>query len=165
MCSASAGGALMRRLDRGNRSDTVFLLPGARYGKWTVLQDAAVRSSGHGESLKSRVRCDCGKTALRVNSALRSGQSRACQYCAHAGTARKPLSPGDRFGRWTILSDVGVRGNNFQTYSLARCDCGRTRTVNNGSLRAGASRSCRICSRGSRPDFSTLKAQAEAKRG
>ena len=143
----------------GNRSDTIFLIPGTHFGKWTVLQDAAVRSD-EGD-MKSRVRCDCGRISLIKNRNLRSGRSKSCERCSRGFGRGVPIPPGSRFGRWTVIKDLGIRGNNRQRHSEVQCDCGRTFSVHNGNLRSGNSRGCRFCARGKKPDWQGLKARAD----
>jgi len=152
----------MRRLDGGNRSDAQFLPPGARYGKWTVIQDATVRRHRQ-RQMKTRVRCDCGATSVVRNTKLLAGKSKSCVTCSRRGPPRKPILSGTRFGRWTVIQESSVRRHR-QTYSQVKCDCGRNFVVNNGSLRAGASRSCRFCARGSKTDWRGIKARAEGER-
>ena len=149
------------RLKGGNQSDTVmFLFPGTRYGKWTVIQDAAVRSTN---GLKSRVRCVCGDVFLVRNGDLRNGHSKSCKRCSYRSRSdRKPIVPGTRFGRWTVLEDLGAHARH--SYSRCQCDCGRVFSVINLSLKSGTSAGCRFCARGSKPDWRGIKARAEGER-
>jgi len=138
----------------GNRSDTTFFLPGTRIGRWTVLQDAAVRSTAE---LRTRVRCDCGDIFLVLNNNLRRGLSKSCRRCARRSRSdRKPILPGTRFGRWTVIEDLGVRGRH--SHSSCRCDCGRIFKIFNTNLRSGTSPGCRFCARGGKTDWGKLAA-------
>lgn len=47
---------------------------------------------------------------------------------------------GEKFGRWTVLKDVGNKKG--CSYWLCRCDCGTERIVLGGSLKSGDSKSC-----------------------
>lgn len=47
---------------------------------------------------------------------------------------------GDRFGRLTIIREVGKRGN-FRFFEC-KCDCGAIRVVAMGNLRKGTTKSC-----------------------
>lgn len=66
-----------------------------------------------------------------------------------AGTGQfipdEALIPGQRFGRWCVVRDLGVSGGRRR--SKCRCSCGVVRTVENRSLRRGGSLSCG-CPRG-----------------
>jgi hypothetical protein len=47
---------------------------------------------------------------------------------------------GQRFGRWTVLSFIGMSGG--QARWLCRCDCGATGSTDGSALRRGQSQSC-----------------------
>lgn len=47
------------------------------------------------------------------------------------------LSPGDRFGRWTVLRRVSV-GRLY----VCRCDCGTQRSIYPNQLTRGKTKSC-----------------------
>ena len=55
--------------------------------------------------------------------------------------ARNPVLVGERFGRLTALSDVGVNRNRQRLW-MCRCDCGENATVAAPDLRHGNTRSC-----------------------
>jgi hypothetical protein len=50
------------------------------------------------------------------------------------------IDPGDRFTRWTVLSEAEKVGK--ERAFLCRCDCGTERVVLLGSLRTGKTQSC-----------------------
>lgn len=50
------------------------------------------------------------------------------------------VNPGDRFGRLTVIKEAEKQYGH--RYILVQCDCGKTKTVNLGSLVSGASKSC-----------------------
>lgn len=52
----------------------------------------------------------------------------------------QPVSPGDRYGRWTVLSEV-ERLKSRRMF-LARCDCGTERVVASTTMTNGTSQSC-----------------------
>ena len=59
--------------------------------------------------------------------------------------ARKPITPGTRFGHWTALEETESRvypSTPGVIYHLCRCDCGTTRFVRAGFLRSGKSTHC-----------------------
>jgi hypothetical protein len=52
---------------------------------------------------------------------------------------------GRRFGRWLVIARAANRkfsAGNWATYWTCRCDCGTTKEIHGGSLRAGKSRGC-----------------------
>lgn len=51
---------------------------------------------------------------------------------------------GQRIGRWTVLAR---RQRGRRTYWECRCDCGQNKSVDQGSLRSGRTRSCGCLSR------------------
>lgn len=53
-----------------------------------------------------------------------------------------PISVGDRFGRYVVLSLDEPRGKTHQTYWLCRCDCGTEKAVSANSLKIGQSKGC-----------------------
>lgn len=50
------------------------------------------------------------------------------------------LEIGKRYGRWTVLEHLGMRGH-FR-YMLAQCECGVQKQVTLNGLRSGSTRSC-----------------------
>jgi hypothetical protein len=50
------------------------------------------------------------------------------------------LAPGDRYGRLTVLEEVGIRGKN--RVFLCRCDCGTEKVLRSDYLRGGDTKSC-----------------------
>lgn len=59
--------------------------------------------------------------------------------------ARKTITPGDRFGRWTALEATESRtypSGATMRFHECRCDCGTVQFVGSYKLRTGHSRSC-----------------------
>jgi hypothetical protein len=56
---------------------------------------------------------------------------------------RFPVIPGDRFGRWTVLSEGRkLSGSRPHRVVTARCDCGTVRTLWLAGLRSGTTPGC-----------------------
>lgn len=59
---------------------------------------------------------------------------------------KNSIKKGDRFGRWTVLSDKPIyhvdKYNNKQKYYTCRCDCGTIKEVYYSNLTNGKSKSC-----------------------
>lgn len=61
------------------------------------------------------------------------------------------LTPGQKFGKWTVLGEEGKNKNGSMTYRC-RCDCGTERTIVRHCLTTGQTKQCKRCairSRGS----------------
>lgn len=67
------------------------------------------------------------------------------------GTQRVVVRPGDRYGRWEVLSEV-VPADCGARRVLARCDCGREFERFLLSLRAGTSPQCAVCASRRNPE-------------
>ena len=120
---------------------------GSKYGKLTILSRyETVKSSED----KWFCQCDCGQEYVTRVSHLMNGGTVSCGcHRRKMGLQRlqinglgqcKPIQPGTRYGRWTIIDDVGVINGNSR--SLCRCDCGTERIVMNKSLDGNSSKSC-----------------------
>ena len=53
---------------------------------------------------------------------------------------RKPIVPGTKFERWTVLRPHGKIGNYYTVW--CRCDCGTEKEVRESGLTAGTTKSC-----------------------
>lgn len=57
------------------------------------------------------------------------------------------VSPGDRFGDWTVVAEVGLRGKGKGYRAvLCKCSCGAEREVNFYELTKDRSHGCKRCS-------------------
>jgi hypothetical protein len=59
--------------------------------------------------------------------------------------AKKIITPGERFGRWTVIRETTSRrtaGGTPLRYMLCQCDCGTRKAVRVGVLRSAESLSC-----------------------
>lgn len=54
---------------------------------------------------------------------------------------RTVSKPGDRFGRLTLLEDVGIRAHSKRYWRVA-CDCGKVLEVRENNMKSGGARSC-----------------------
>ena len=100
--------------------------PGMKFNHWEVIKFSHVN--------KHRIKyflckCDiCGTQRAVRGTALISGQSKACQN----------EIIGQKFGRWTVLS----KDKSHPRYYWCRCECGKEKSVFQGSLTTGKSKSC-----------------------
>ena len=97
--------------------------PGDRFGRLIVISF---------DGVKATCRCDCGNEVSVLRCNLSSGNTKSC------GCLRKKhvISPGDRFGKLTVLSEQ--KGGKI----LCRCDCGKEVSVARCSLTSGGTKSC-----------------------
>lgn len=82
---------------------------------------------------------DCGGYRKIKYTATRLLKTFRCRECADRAAAKarnKPLTPGEVFGRLTVVEDRG--GKNV----LCRCECGGQKVTSRGSLKTGNVRSC-----------------------
>lgn len=111
-------------------------LTGQRFGRLTV--QGFSHTDLHGHSMWSCL-CDCGNTIVTRSSLLLDGRTKSC------GCIRLEkfdiLSPGQRFGRLTVLrrAEKNRRGRNLW---LCSCACGNTVSVETYALTSGNTQSC-----------------------
>lgn len=100
--------------------------------------------------------CDCGKTAIILGSALRSGNTKSCgcgkydglkQYNLYQSELNKiPIN--SKFGKLTVIEDLGFRPqtekHNRRWYKCI-CECGAIKEVQGNSLKQGQVKSCGKC--------------------
>ena len=112
---------------RTPRKDLLKLEPGARYGRFTVVNYCG-HNSGQAIWL---FRCDCGAARKRIASAVVNGWNKQCAACQYAGVGQnKPIHT----ERDAVI--VAARGNGVSVPQIAR-DMGLTpSTVHNALLRA-----------------------------
>jgi len=118
---------------------------GERIGAWTVLFGPLIR----GHDTKLLCRCDCGTEREVSAYSLKAGSSTRCRKCSNRNNEkarvarRRPLSAGDVFGAWTVVSEEGVRDGGL--YFLCRCQCGAEAVLGASHLRAGQTTKCVTC--------------------
>ncbi len=56
-----------------------------------------------------------------------------------------PVSPGQRFGRWTVLERARAKPGDRHVMWLCRCACGVERPVRPRDLRTGRTKGCIAC--------------------
>ena len=114
--------------------------PGDVFGKLTVIEDSGERVRGQ---VIWKCRCECGNEIKLHTKLLRSGhwQSCGCDWREKGIVQRQLISPGDVFGKLTVIEDSGerIRG---QVVWKCRCECGNEITLHTKLLRSGHWQSC-----------------------
>lgn len=115
-------------------------LLGKRFGRLQVRSFAGTKA---GRTLWECV-CDCGSIVITVGTWMKRGHTRSCGCLAGelAGQRNaKPINPGTRFGRLTILCGIGSTESGKLIYACL-CDCGVEVEVSGHDLRVGSTKSC-----------------------
>ena len=126
----------------GTRTD----LPGRRFGRLTVLDEAEPVSISGTSYRRWRCRCDCGNEIVVRQSSLTGGQTRSCGCLMRDTKAAVRMDlTGQRFGRLTVLDEAepGCKpsGKTYRRWRC-RCDCGNEAIVRQTQLTTGRTRSC-----------------------
>lgn len=117
-----------------------------RYGRWTVLDPNDYRDT-------VPCQCDCGTQRNIRRRELLAGTTKSCG-CQRGATMRgkhwntrqlapdhaTTATPGNRFGRWTVIGEPQPRGK--RRVVLCECDCGTQKHVGTDNLLSGVSKSC-----------------------
>jgi hypothetical protein len=113
------------------------VVPGAKFGLWTVLE---------GPAGKPRVecRCDCGTVKSLAKGTLLAGQSKSCGCNRRENlinsmidAGRTEMIPGKQFEKWTLTGPgEGLNNGSFV------CICGTKRTLAYQVVREGKSKGC-----------------------
>jgi hypothetical protein len=113
-------------------------LTGKKFGRLTVLGDVG-RCQGH---VVWKCRCDCGGITEVIASSLRKGitQSCGCLHKEQLSKLRRIELIGQRFGRLTVLEDVGRMSGGVLW--KCQCSCGTVINVRANALRQGGTKSC-----------------------
>jgi len=99
------------------------VVPGARFGRWTVLEESETTPRGQKKWL---CRCDCGTQRPVAEKSLHYGESTSCG-CLRRENAVKALSydlKGQRFGQLTVLRRAEEQPARGGILWICRCDCG-----------------------------------------
>ena len=116
----------------------------------TVIKEIEPRTTSYIQYL---CKCSCGNETVVRGSYLRNGNTKSCGCLAKEKLIQrnidngKVVNVGDRFGRLTVIKDLGMRKqvsrNKNWRWSLCQCDCGSDPIeVPNNQLRNGQKKSC-----------------------
>ena len=99
------------------------ITPGARIGRWTVLDDRVETPKGERKWL---CRCDCGTERYVLQRSLLYGGSRSCG-CLQKEKSRESAAydlTGQVFGKLTVLCAAKKQREHGGTWWTCRCSCG-----------------------------------------
>jgi hypothetical protein len=114
---------------------------GKKFGEWTVVR----RVENYKTNINYECRCSCGALSNVRRTYLINGRSTKCRTCAGNGLVD---IVGKKFGKTTIVSveidkyDNGRQRRRF----VAKCECGKIRTISGQDARRGRSNQCKSCS-------------------
>ena len=146
--SVKSCGCLAREkaVERGKETRSVF--PGDRFGWLTVLDESQNRKRNNGSNnWYDKVRCSCGTKFWARRNSLPSGNTQSCTKCGKRRSGLKqrlPISPGERFGKLTVIRPWGSEEDG-SSLSLVRCGCSRQEIVREANLKSGNTSSCQTC--------------------
>lgn len=88
--------------------------------------------------------CDCGGNRTVAGGSLTGGLTKGCVRCAKAKHSNVKNLQGRRFGKLSVVSQLGINRNGLMVWQCA-CDCGGTRAVVGSRLLDGRAASCERC--------------------
>lgn len=122
------------------RKAKTVVLPGQKYGRWTVLNDYIKTKK---DEIKWLCRCDCGTERYVLERCLKYGESRSCGCLQreNAGRAGADLT-GRVFGELTVLRMAEQSGLNRGKRWLCKCSCGNYYESLSSLLTTGKRKHC-----------------------
>ena len=111
------------------------------------------RAENKGIRVMWNCKCSCGNNCILEGAKLRSGNTKSCGcinkelLIARNIASGNEIQIGDRFGKLTVIADLGMRKQNSRDknwrWSLCQCDCGSEPIeVPNNLLKNGFKKSC-----------------------
>lgn len=125
---------------------------GTRFHRLTVIGEPKKDKRGRSKYL---CQCDCGQTKLVESSDLRAEKTKSCGCLKkELSTKHADIEVGTRFHRLTVIGEM-QRNQRRKAYPC-RCDCGKTKLIQDNNLRSGTTRSCGCLSKETRTRLSTV---------
>lgn len=115
-------------LKKQNHTDLSII--GQKFNKLTVISYSHYDKPNHYFNCK----CDCGKSIVVRRHDLVSNNTKSC------GCLKKPDIIGERYGKLTVIEDLGVK-NGRQIFKCL-CDCGNVTEVTRSNLHTTNSCGC-----------------------
>lgn len=114
-------------------------MEGKIFGKWEVLCLITTNKPGkHYECM-----CECGKISIKKGTELRAGRGMRCSECMYAQLYDPNREIGKKYGKWTIVSYIGMH-RKLQQYNV-ECECGTKAIHLAADLRSKKSTKCITC--------------------
>lgn len=113
------------------------------FGKLTVVREAELEERTQPGKRSWICQCECGNLTQVTTSHLTSGHTQSCGCYRKSGIynqIKRQDFTGQQFGRFTVLRDVESKNGKRQVE--CRCECGTTKIVGLGDLKAGKVQSC-----------------------
>lgn len=126
-------------------------LIGLHFGKLLVIREATLEERHQKQHVSWICQCDCGKICIKTTKALRNRNVKSCGCLSHEllqqwNLTQSSVHIGDRFGKLTIIADLGLRKEKSrdknERWSLCKCDCGKIVEAPNNLLQIGSKKSC-----------------------
>jgi len=114
------------------------LQTGARFGRWSVLDECGTNEQG--EPMR-KCRCDCGTERFVLERSLKSGDSKSCG-CTRKDSAASGDLTGQVFGDLTVLGKAENQNRSGGVWWQCRCSCGNLYEAPATLLRTGRRTRC-----------------------
>lgn len=118
-----------RQNEKSVRPANARVVPGARFGRWTILEDVQMVSGRNGKTVKKVLcRCDCGTERYVLERSLLYGGSESCG-CLRKENAKEANSydlTGRTFGELQVIQESHSHSPRKGRWWLCCCSCGNT---------------------------------------
>lgn len=116
------------------------IIPGSKYGRWTVVEEADRKRRANKTVRMIKVICDCGVEKILEARSVLKGHTKQCRECRYSPNKE---FVGKRFGK---LVATEYEKKDGLTFWVCKCDCGNSKSIRQYDLKSGNSKSCG-CSR------------------
>lgn len=112
-----------------------------QYGNLKIICEVEPSTFYNGTTKRMvQVLCNCGNTAVKALTYLRSGETKYCGKCTKPSHHTKDLT-GLRFGKLVAIKPTGEKKFKVNLWEC-KCDCGKSHVASVNSLTTGATKSC-----------------------
>ena len=119
---------------------SIIIVPGSRFGRLTVVDDAGVRWN---RQVVWLCRCDCGKMVSVRRGNLRNGNTRSCGCLNRETILRTAPTRALKHGAWARGADMNVRGAYISWAGMIQ----RCTNPNTTGFENWGGRGIRVCAR------------------
>lgn len=126
-----------------------MIVVGETYGPHLVVEFLGAVGRGRYRYATKCIKCEReGKRSRSGLTTARRINTKCCKDCVEffreGEPYERPAIPGERWGQWTVLKDLGTTGT--ARFVKAKCSCGRSWKVAYSNMRSGMSTRCATCS-------------------